>query len=415
MRIAVTKRILFFIILLALPLLSGCWSRKEVNDVAFVSGIGIDQMEDGRIRLALQLAIPRMLGSSGQGGTSSSGEKDIAAKAVWIVSESGESIMDAYRKLQEKLQREIFFAHNRIICIGESMARQGLSPVLDFFVRYQESRMQSYLIFTRGEALDLLYYLPKFEKIPAEVIRESEKTGTGIGSKMRDFAEMLLADDSQPLADEFEIVASNVQGSEETAKREAPSAIEGSVALKGLAVFKDDKLVGWIDRKETRGVLWFHNKTKKGSAYTLEIPKDKGGGKVSLEMISSKTELKPSLKEGEVGMEVKTYLKADLYESSSSLDLTDPKSIRLIENLLAEDVENRLRLALKKVQKDYRSDIIGFGAAVHRKYPRQWQNGLNERWDQVFTEIPVTIHSKMTVRNTGLTGSSLKQKEEENK
>ena len=80
-------RILLGLILLMMPILSGCWSRIEVNDLAFVTAAGIDKMEDGKIRLALQVAIPRMLSAAGQGGFG--GEKGIGTETVWVVSEKG--------------------------------------------------------------------------------------------------------------------------------------------------------------------------------------------------------------------------------------------------------------------------------------------------------------------------------------
>ena len=163
-------RILLGLILLMMPILSGCWSRIEVNDLAFVTAAGIDKMEDGKIRLALQVAIPRMLGAAGQGGFG--GEKGIGTKAVWVVSEKGETILDAYRRLQEKLPRRIFFSHSAIIVIGEQMARDGISPILDFFIRQREARMRSYILFTKGESVKILKFVPKLEKIPAEIMRE---------------------------------------------------------------------------------------------------------------------------------------------------------------------------------------------------------------------------------------------------
>ena len=78
-------------------------------------------------------------------------------------------------KLQEKLPRRIFFSHSGIIIFGEQMARDGVSPILDFFIRQREARMRSYIIFTKGEAVKILKFIPKLERIPAEIMREEVK------------------------------------------------------------------------------------------------------------------------------------------------------------------------------------------------------------------------------------------------
>ena len=50
-------------------LLSGCWDRVEINDLAIVTAAAIDATDDNQIELSLQVFIPKALGSGGgQGG-----------------------------------------------------------------------------------------------------------------------------------------------------------------------------------------------------------------------------------------------------------------------------------------------------------------------------------------------------------
>lgn len=54
-------------LLLCSILLGGCWDRREVNDVAFVMGTGLDK-EGDQYRVTMQIALPGQLGSSGSTG-----------------------------------------------------------------------------------------------------------------------------------------------------------------------------------------------------------------------------------------------------------------------------------------------------------------------------------------------------------
>lgn len=54
-------------LLLCSVLLGGCWDRREVNDVAFVMGTGLDK-EGDQYRVTMQIALPGQLGSSGSTG-----------------------------------------------------------------------------------------------------------------------------------------------------------------------------------------------------------------------------------------------------------------------------------------------------------------------------------------------------------
>ena len=403
-------RIFLILFCLMMPFLSGCWSRVEVNDLAFVTATGIDKMKDGKIRVTMQIAIPRMLGAPGQGGFG--GEKDIGAKAVWVVSEKGTTIMDAYRKLQEKLPREIFLSHSRIIIIGEKMARAGVSPILDFFTRYREARMRSYVLFTKGEALKNLKFIPKFEKIPAEVMREEEERDMGLGVNLKDFTHRLVADGVEPIASEIKLVPSNVIRGEESPNQKSQSKVETNESIEGAAIFKKDKLIGWMNDRETRGILWLHNKIKTG-VITINIPKEKGHGKVSVQIFKSETKIIPILKRGELSLRVKVRVNADLYENSSKMDLSNPREVLFLEKKLGEAIEKRIQVTLDKAQNKFKSDIFGFGTAVQRKYPKEWENKFKARWDQEFPKLPAKINVDVTVDRTGLTKKSLMWEEKE--
>ncbi|WP_332631359.1 Ger(x)C family spore germination protein [Halalkalibacter flavus] len=404
------RRFFFVSILLIMSFISGCWSQTEVNDLAFVTATGVDMMGDGKIRVSLQVAIPRMLGPAEGGGEQGSG-----AEAVWVVSEKGETILDAYRKIQEKLPRKVYFSHNRIIIIGEKLARDSVSPALDFFTRHREARMNNYIMFTNGEALKILKFIPKLERIPAEVMRKEEEMQIGLKTNLKDFVNMLVSDGVDPVASKIEIVSSNVKSEEDSPSldQQSPAKEETNLSVKGAAVFNKDQLIGWINDKETRGVLWLRNEMKEDEV-TVTIPEDKGNGKISGQILKAESKIIPILMQDELEIEVKVRAEGDLFENSSKMDLSDPKVIQFVEKKWEDNVEKRIQLALDKVQKEFKSDIFGFGLAVERAYPKEWKNKFSgERWDQIFPSLKVTITTDITVARTGLTNKSLIWEEEE--
>ena len=45
--------------LVLVPLCSGCWSRREIQDLAFVTALGVDKgPEDGTLKLTVHIAKP---------------------------------------------------------------------------------------------------------------------------------------------------------------------------------------------------------------------------------------------------------------------------------------------------------------------------------------------------------------------
>lgn len=64
----VRRALVFLLVSINVVILGGCWDREEINDIAIVLGIGIDRVKNGNIRLTVEIAVPRVIGSGQMGG-----------------------------------------------------------------------------------------------------------------------------------------------------------------------------------------------------------------------------------------------------------------------------------------------------------------------------------------------------------
>jgi spore germination protein KC len=375
-----------------IPILTGCWNRIEVNDIAIVTATGIDKLDNDDIRLSLQVGIPATIGLSGAGG--SNGKRN----STFTVSESGETISDAYRKIQEKMSRRIFLSHSRVLIIGEKLARDGVAHIIDFFARYQDPRLNAFIMFTRGEASDILKNKSLIEKIPSEETRELIKQGIGLKVTIKDFWDMIIADGIEPVAPRFKIVPLEVKSKDE---ENESSPVQNVQAITGAAVFKEDKLVGWMNDAETRGILHLRDELELG-VVTVNIPEEKGGGKVSVKISRVTTAIKPKLHGGHLMMDVISRSEANVLENASEINLSKLEELEFLQTKLEEDIKQRIELALNKAQKKYRSDIFGFGRVLYRAYPRAWNKTYKKKWDSEFPELEITIKPQVIVKQIGL-------------
>jgi spore germination protein KC len=374
-----------FLIVLSLLLLSGCWNRTEINDIAIVTAVGLDLLEDDNMRLSLQIAVPAQLGQA-TGPTQSGG------KSTFIVSELGGTISEAFRHLQEKLPRRIFFSHSRVLIIGEDLARNGVTHILDFYARYQEPRMHSSIIVTKGKAVDILKQEPTLENVSAEEANELIKRKVGLMISIRDFLDMLLTEGVEPVAPQFVLEPLEVK---------SDSQMKEKQAINGGAVFKGDKLVGWMDDVETRGILWLRNEMKEG-VITVNIGEERGGGKISTNIIRTESDIVPDLKDGKITITINTRAEMNVLENASEVNLGDPENIDKLEKEIEKEIKDRMRMTLDKAQGELGSDIFGFGEALYKKYPKEWNNTYKEKWDDEFPELEVIVKPKVFVRRVGL-------------
>lgn len=384
---------------ITLMLLTGCWDRMEVNDLALVMATGIDKKDDKTIELSVQVFIPRAAGGGGGLAGSGSGGGGGGTEQTLVRSEEGTTIADAMAKLQEKLPRRIFWGHGEVFVIGEKMAKEGIREHIDFLMRDPEPRERADVLVCKGKAKTVLELLPPLERSSAEVLREMAKTRIGVKTTVNDLAQMLTGDAGAIALPWVEILPPKPDKKE---KQTIPY-------ITGTAVFKKDKMVGQIDDKVTRGLLWLRNEIK--LAIVTVSPKE-ADGQVSTRLLHSHTELIPEIKDEKWTMTVRIETEDYVVQNTTNLSLANPKYVKVIENDLKEDIVRRVKMALAQGQNKFKADIFGFADAFHRKYPKQW-NEAKERWDKIFPEIEVNIEAKAKILRPGMSSEGAVRPEKE--
>ncbi|RXZ81684.1 Ger(x)C family spore germination protein [Paenibacillaceae bacterium] len=397
-KMTVKRLAVFLKCCLIIPLLSGCWSKIEVNDIAIVTALGLDQTESGNIILSLEVAIPRMLGVSSQ-----SSEK-IETKAGWILTAEGTTILEAYQFIQQKLPRRIAFYHSKVIVIGERLARSGVLPVLDFFERYNQSLIRSHVLFAKGEALEILEFKPTLEKLASEVMREEAKSQISVSIRLLQFMDMLMSEGDSAVAARVQLMPAEAGSlGKETRIHESDTM---SLSIKGAAVFKQDKLIGWLNEKEAKGLMWLKNRMDEGIV-TVQIPEEKGGGLISSRVETTHNKIRPKLGKDPIAIHIDQYADIAIYENSSKLDLGNPNDVTYAKTLIENDIKARIEAIANKARKQFKSDIMGFGRVVYRFHPAEWEKTYAKNWEERFPELEIVIRPHVTVSQVGLTNKSI--------
>ncbi|MBA2875012.1 Ger(x)C family spore germination protein [Thermaerobacillus caldiproteolyticus] len=369
-----------------LILLSGCWDRTEVNDLALIVGLGIDQKKDGKIMLTAELIVPQAVGGGGQmmGGGGGSG---VSGQTV-VRSGTGTTVADAISNLQEKLSRRVFWGHTKVVVFGEKAAKAGIRQHLDFLSRNPQIRLRSNVLVSKGTAKSVLELLPPIEQSSAEVLRELSESQLLLRVTIKEAMQMLSSDADVAALPMVKILPP------EKGKKD----LQTIAFIQRTAIFKKDKMIGDIDDKLTRGVLWLRNEIKRANV-TVTLKGEKGN--ITATLIRAHTEFIPKYEKGKWKMIVKVTAEDDIILNGTKLDLLNPKYTKMIEKELENETNKRIRAALKTVQKEMKADIFDFADIFHRKYPREW-NQVKNRWEQIFPTVEVIVETKAYVRRPGV-------------
>ncbi|REK76892.1 Ger(x)C family spore germination protein [Paenibacillus paeoniae] len=393
------KSILLLLTLLILILQTGCWSRIELNDVAIVTASAIDLAQDGKYKLSVQILKMKMTkGMSEKGGSSE--------KATLIMSARGDTIMEAFNVLDKKIPRLIIFSHNRVIIVGEKLARAGLAPAIDFFSRHREARGNSFLLTTRGEAAELLKVPANFEIFTAEEMREEEKASMLDTASIRDFIYRLFEKGIEPTSSQMQIVPMSDPNGDPTKEDEM------GLGLVGVGIYRKDKLLGWMDRPEAECLLWLRNRMK-NAILTVAIPgKDKSTGRVSVQVNGAKTKFKSKISGEKIQFDISVKMTGELFENSTKLSIKEMNNLNIIQQALEKEIENRVTMTVTKLQKQFKSDVIGFGNILHRQHKNDWNKTYVSRWEEEFPNIEVNTKATFKLIGTGRANESIVDEEE---
>lgn len=364
--------------------LSGCWDRKEVKNLALVMATGIDEAPKGDVRLTVQTAVP-----SGVGGGSDSGSQSGLGKSFVLATAIGKNVRDTDQLLQEQLPRKLYTAHRLIILIGENEAKRGIGNVLDQFGRDPENRMRDLIIVAKGgTANDFLSMPTLIEKVPGQEIKTIEEQESGSVITMLDFLKAASSRGLVPVTPAIEMKGD-------------PSRGEQPFTMTNTAVFKNLKLIGYLNNKETRGLMWLQGKIKHGYI-TADIPR---AGKVTLQLTNANRKIESIIKHGHVQFNVVIKGKGEIVENDTQLHVDKKENFNLIKTALDDEVKSYIQNAYQRAQA-YDTDVFGFGQAVYRSHPKTWQ-GIESNWDEMFKHAELNLSVDIEPLRTGMSGPSL--------
>ncbi|MCV9886757.1 Ger(x)C family spore germination protein [Metabacillus halosaccharovorans] len=392
------KKLLIIICMLLLT--SGCWSKKDLNELAIVTAIGIDKTEDG-YSVSIQVLNPSELA-----GNTSSGRTEVARFI-----KSGETVFEALRKLSTDTPRRVYLAHLREVVFGEELAREGIGKALDFISRDHEMRTDFYITVAKGStAADILNIQTAIEKVPAnklfnalensEIVWAAAKT-----VKLDELINSIVSKGKEPvLTGIYHYGSAEVGSNIENVHNVSP---ETGLRIDYLAVFKKDKLIGWLNMNESKGFNYITDNIK-NTAVTIE----QEDGKITIETLRSKTKVKGKMEKGKPVIDITVTPEGNIADVESSIDLSKPENIDKLEKKYADNIKEKVQTSVQKVQEDFQSDIFGFGEVIHRADPKAWK-GLEDNWDEHFTNLNVNVHVKTEIRRLGTITDSFQKETKE--
>ncbi|GIQ68751.1 Ger(x)C family spore germination protein [Xylanibacillus composti] len=380
---------------LMLLVLTGCWNNRELDQLAIVVGLGIDKAgQADQYRVSMQIVNPgAMAVGQKSGGT-------VKAMPITLYAETGSSIFEAMRKAANSVPLQPFFAHTQIIIIGEELAREGFSNLFDFYERSREFRMNAQILIAKeAKAEQVLSMFTPLENVSASGIMRrlefaSDTWGQSHAMTIKELIQTLVGE-SEPAISGIRIQGDPALGA--SSKNEEETKVPSFMSIDGIGLFKEGKLISWLDGPQARGTVFLLDELKGTS---MSLPCDDKPEGAAIELLRSSTSTQVEVKHGRPLFRIKVEQEGSVNELQCPMDISKKETLVKLQQEWAAATEKEI-VAAVQAAKQAKSDIFQFGIRVGEQHPELWKE-WKEEWPDIFAESLLEVEVEAFIRRTGM-------------
>lgn len=390
-----TKRLNLFAFICITILLAGCWNHRELTDIGIIAAVGIDYGQDKRYNLTFQFVNPKNIAGNQQ----SSG---LSGPAITIYESEGDNLLEAARAASQHVSRQLYFAHTDVLMIGEEVARDGLTDILDIFIRNPDFRSTATIVIAKDSTAEqILKTLTPLDQIPANKIDKTlqfseSRWGENIHLTVGELVPTIYSKSKQAVVSGFVL-----KGDKEKGKQDANIQSSRPLAplnADGIGIFKGDKLITWAEGKTARGINWILNNIQSTvMAVDWKDKKDAFGITINL----SKSKVSANVKNNKPHITVHIDAEGGITEADTFLDLSKAEELIKVQNALRKEIKREIENSIQFAQK-HKADVFGFGEKISHVDEDYWKKVADVWNEEIFPNLEVKVEVNAFIRRTYL-------------
>lgn len=368
-------------LLLLLPLLTGCWSLKEPEELGIVAAMGVDALSGGGYRVTLEVAHPSGL-SKAAGGTGGGGK----TASAYYLSEDAPTVYQALKRMPHVLARQVFWSQTRVLIVGEPLAKRNLLDAVDLLARGEQTRLEMPVVVGRPTAAAVLHLKPLGESLIGNAIvtqmHNAARVAAYRATSLNDVLEAAPEEGIDPL---LPLVGNQL----------------GYPAVLGSALLRGGRMVDTATPAESTGILWLRGEIRPGAE--LSVPfSDTGGrtGNLGLTVTGAQVRIGGDPAQGSP-LSARLEVKAEVMEADVTGFALTPTNLMQMDRAIARRVLGQVEKGLAAIARS-RSDPVGFGRYLHRFHPASWRQ-VKATWYRHLNRLPVRVNVSPEVSRSHMT------------
>ena len=386
------KRIKFLILLL--PLLSGCYNYRELNELGITTAVSIDYKDNNFYVIA------EVINPIKQQDASSSNNSPFVN-----YNSSSSSLQDAFRKVVLESPRQLYAAQLEIIVLSEEVVNNHLEEVLEYFARDPESRTEIKIIVAKTEdstkaiTLQTLLTSLSSSNIIKSLDLQSKVLGMSYPVTLNELLNMYIDPYLEVVLPSMTLYGNYEIGDEkENITTSSPKAI---VKIDGSTITKDNKILGYLDLEESKILNLINGKLKE----TI-IKMNYYDGYIIFEPNRIKVSRELDIKNNIIKINISGYSKTK--EIQSNINVKDPKEVEKLNKALNMELEKKITDTFNSIREKYGTDVFGFQELYYRTNYKYFKENCTNWYENIYPKIKLEVKANVRLYEKGNTLGGLR-------
>lgn len=371
---------IWIVFISSIGFITGCWSRVEINERAFVTGLYIDKSKiQGEVEVTVGTPLSNRLVSGQASGGGSGGN---AGYPYAFITKSAKTIPDALEAIQIDITRQLSWGHTRVIVVGQEYAKEGITDLVNWVSREPLFHLSNYLLVSSTKAKDVTKLTPVFEESPSEVLRHFANQHTMLATQIKD---VKMADRSQQDVLTPYLISSQMEMVSEKGE------ISDWVGVKGGAILRNLKMVGSLNIEESQALGWVLGDLD----HLIFSIKDEGA---SISLSNLKSTIIPEVISDELVFHFKLKAKGEIVAMHP--EMRNIEALKLIKQAANDEINERFESGLSTT-KLKGADVLQLGYQLEWNHPKLWDKYKDHWRDYVRNELRYTIDTDINIQYYG--------------
>lgn len=412
------RRIKVLACVLCLAMFCGCWDKHELEDQTFVVMMGIDKADDKNITVTVAFPLTQT-GGVNQSNAENSGEYS-------IMSVKAATMVEALNMFSIKLAGPLSFFSAKTVVISQEVAANDMLRHVFSSWRYEQTRNNTNVLVSKCKAAEFIEARmknPVIDPLRQEdlVLEQANYSAYYKPIQFLDLIINLKSNNADGVAMYGGIAAKDKDEKRDDKQSESKGGeyadikepvktgyLPGEIPLKadntsqicGLAVFRQDRMVGMLDSLEAQTyAMMTQSRTRK--IFTLPDPLNPDENIVVSVLPTGKSKISGSIKDGTPVFDIAINLNCTIECIQNDTDYTTDQNFALLTEYIRQTCAQNMNDLMFKLQKEYNADILGLGNKLVYNFltTREWE-AFN--WRERYKDAEININVDLQIDRTGI-------------